>query len=404
MAKASTPTLLSLEQYAEILGCDPRHFNGVVCDAFPVENTVTDVVFKYSWQDVSHASHEEIALGIAQAEQRIADFIGFWPAPQYFEDEVTEFPRFNPGGIGAGSFSFNTINTLYRKPTVHCAWKKFIKGGKRRLDLLDDSATIVYSDEDSDGFDETATITVTGVVGTDWLLKEIAVYPTDDTTVTERIRGLRIYFSGSDVIIVGQSVLFVDPILMEYAKESNAIDGDEASNFLSEVYVYREYCSNETNTYASVEFLYQNTDSSTVLPSFSMNYGVLQPYNKERSIVTLFPGTWNTTTLQWDYAAPALIPNLVKMHYQAGINSDAQGRMQPTLARAVAALATALITKPVISQGPPDNLQERWQGYIDSKKTQYSVATCPWGMSVGAYEAFSIVRDMFGEGIGTASL
>lgn len=166
MAKAITPTLLSLEQYAEIIGANPYHFQAVTCLAHPYRVDVQDTVFKYAWQDYEHAGWEEIALAIAVAEVKIASYIGFWPALKYIEQETLEFPRFNPLGLEMESVSFNAYHTLTRYPTVHCEWKKFIKAGRRRIGLIEASTPIVYTDEDGDGFAETATITINGLTTT----------------------------------------------------------------------------------------------------------------------------------------------------------------------------------------------------------------------------------------------
>jgi len=407
MAKASTETLLSLEQYAEILGADPRHFQGVYSAAYPWKVDAQDFVYRYSWQDTTHAGWEEMALAVAAAEAKIASAIGFWPAPKYIEEETIPWPRYNPIGLEMGSVSFNAYNTLTRYPTVHCAWKKFLKGGRRKVDEVSLAETITYSDEDLDGFSELATITVSGVDTTGWLPKEIALYATEDTTPTERIRGVHVAFSGTDIVITGNSTLFIDPVQWESVRDGNGVDGDDVTVYLASVNVYREYCSDQGESYAPLILLYQNR-SATPLVAFSTGYGLLQPYNKERSIVSLIKATWDTDTSAWvsnDCAASCYgPPDLVQMYYQAGIDTDAQGRMQPLLARAVAALATALITKPVVCHGPPENLQHFWQSTPAEGSVSYSLMSCPWGTRNGALEAYSTLRELFAEGMGTASL
>jgi len=403
MVKVSTETLLSLEQYAEILGYEPRHFQSVLCKAFPDRTDVDDVIFKYSWQNFTQASHEEIAVAIAAAEERIASYIGFWPAPKYITEEWHPYPSLAPISGFVMAPDYNPRNATLRKPTVHCKWKKFIKGGRRKVDLVSESETIIYSDEDSDGFDETATITVTGLTTTGWLPKEIGVYRSTDTDPVERIRGLKVTISGGTVTIVGQSVLFLDPDQWEHAKDGNAVDGDDSGSYLTKVNIYREYCSDEGVDYAALLYLSQSSSASP-LSAFTATYGVLQPYDKERSIVSLIPATWDDDTSAWTSRNLNAIPSLVQLNYLAGIDTDSQGRMQPMLARAVAALATALITKPVVSVGPPENLQQQWQVAVAAGEVPFGVYSCPWGIRLGAYEAYSIVRELFPEGIGTASV
>ena len=121
--------------------------------------------------------------------------------------------------------------------------------------------------------------------------------------------------------------------------------------------------------------------------------------------MSLIPATWDATAGAWVYDTSrcyTVAPNLVQMYYQAGVDTDAQGKMQPMLARAVASLATALMTKPVISQGPPENLLQYWQSTTPTGT--FGLMGCPWGTRNGAWEAYSMVRDLFSEGLGTASV
>jgi len=406
MSKASTETLLSLEQYAEILGADPWHWQGLECAPHPIRVDVTDVMFRYSWQDTMHAGYEEVALAIATAEARIANFIGFWPAPKYIEQETVEWPRFNTFGFDYTVTSYNANNVLNRYKTVHCAWKKFIRGGRRRVVLIEEDVDVEYDDLDNDGFNEWATITVTGVDTTGWLPKEIAVYPGTNTAPTERIRGFRVTVEDDTVTIEGMAALLVDPAQWELVSDGRAINGDDSDVYLESVNVYREYCSDEGIDFAPLVLLYQNSSVSP-MSAFETSYGLLQPYNKERSIVSLVRASWDTDTQTWvpeTCSGAYATPNLVQMYYQAGIDTDAQRRMQPLLARAVAALATALITKPVVCHGPPENLQHFWQTTPGEKELTYSMLGCPWGTRNGALEAYNLVRDLFPEGIGTASV
>lgn len=404
MAKASVPTLLSLEQFAEIIGANPYHFQAMTSLVHPYRTDVQDIVFKYAWQDYEHAGWEEIALAIASAEARIASYVGFWPAPKYIEEETVEYPKFNTTGIEMDSISYNAYHTLTRYPTIHCEWKKFIKGGRRRVDTVALSVPIVLSDEDSDDFYETATIIINGLTTTGWLAKEIGVYPSTDTEPTERIRNLKVTIGVGTVTIVGNSALFIDPDLWEAAREGTALNGDDSTIFLTEVNVYREYCSDLGEDYASLLLMEQDTLASP-LTAFSTTYGVLQPYNKERSIVSLIRATWDATAGAWTYNTGfcnTVAPNLAQVYYLAGVDTDAQGKMQPMLARAVASLATALMTKPVISQGPPENLLQYWQSTTPTGT--FGLMGCPWGTRNGAWEAYGIIRDLFSEGLGTASV
>ena len=387
MTRVSTATLLSLEQYFELLGLQPTHAQNVICQAFPVRTDVTSTLFKYSWQEFSHAGHEEIAYAISQAEVMITEMLGYFPAPCAVEEELQYYPFQHDADINVRSMPPSRYTTVKLKNN------KFIKGGRRQLDLLERAADIVYSSEDGDTYDEFATITVAGVTTTGWREKDIAVYRVGyGTELEERVRGLRVAFSGTDIIITGNSALFVDPELWEQSTGGRAINGDVAGNFLDHVDVYHEYISSDTDSYCAVEYLYQDADAP--IPLFTASRGSMQVFDDKRSVVSLIPGVWNTTTLVWDNACLSFVPNLIKGYYQSGVDSDKQGRMKMPYARAIAALATALITKPIVTVGPQDNLQHHWQAVPPPEYLNYAQASCPWGSRNGAYEAYSFMLRM----------
>jgi hypothetical protein len=202
------------------------------------------------------------------------------------------------------------------------------------------------------------------------------------------MRGLKVSFTGGVITITGNSALFVNPELWEYSTGGKAINGDVDTNFLTQVDVYHEYISSDTDTYCAVEYLYQDADAP--VPLFTASRGSMQVFDDKRSVVSLIPAAWNLTTLEWDNACLSFLPNLVKVYYQSGVDSDKQGRMKMPYARAVAALATAMITKPVITVGPPENLQQHWQG-TPAENMSYAQASCPWGARNGAFEAYSMM-------------
>ena len=104
MARASTDTLLSLDRYAAVLGIPPPHFNqGFSNVIFPITASCPAVWFQYAWQNYDSVSREDLALEIANAEQDIADVLGYWPAPKWIAQEAHRYPRHHrPDVYGIG--------------------------------------------------------------------------------------------------------------------------------------------------------------------------------------------------------------------------------------------------------------------------------------------------------------
>ena len=80
-------TLLSLDGYAKILGLNPVHFaTGATPGLTPMvmpSGGCDDVWWKYDWQDSDKVSKWQLAQLIQQAEEEIANVVGYWPAPMW---------------------------------------------------------------------------------------------------------------------------------------------------------------------------------------------------------------------------------------------------------------------------------------------------------------------------------
>ena len=78
MARASTPTLLSLDRFARILGVNPVHFNGGAGDpVWPRAGQCDETWVQHPWQTMRTISREELAMEIRGSEDTIARYLGF---------------------------------------------------------------------------------------------------------------------------------------------------------------------------------------------------------------------------------------------------------------------------------------------------------------------------------------
>ena len=157
MARASIPTLLSLNYYAQIMGINPMHFAGATTDDyFPLRNTCADLWVQESWQFADMVSRESLAQEIDQAETAIANELGWWPAPKWIVQEVHRYPRF----YRKDAYRFGGRNVRNQRVGVGCDYGMIISPGQRASSLIEAGATVTYTDADGDGFYETATVTV----------------------------------------------------------------------------------------------------------------------------------------------------------------------------------------------------------------------------------------------------
>jgi len=396
MAKASTPTLLSLDQYAFITGQEPRHFNSVICAQFPPKRDVSTLWYQHGWMASGKASREELAVAIAEAEQTIAERLRYWPAPVWITNEVHQFPRAT-GLPEVGLLQLHDIPAGYRDfyrlyPRMTLNWGHLQAPGRRRVQEVALDVTVDYIDNDGDGFKETAEIVIPDIDASGWSAGEIIVVHNDDVSCENRIRFLRFTLLETGITIRGNSAQFVLPDLWEYyGTEEGAtrgIDGDDPDNYLTTVNVYRETTTTEGEDNAPVEFLRQST-ATTDPTYYAARRGVMQVRDGVTSDVHVIPATWDEDDAVWVAGSLPGRPDVVRCHYQAGVALNAHGWMSPRMARAVAALATARVAKTLDTYGPPQNLVERWQMIPDNPP--YAQQICPWGAQNGAWEAYQLV-------------
>ena len=392
MSRADTPTLLSLDHYSEILGLDPRHFNQMKCNAFPVVSTCESIWYQYDWMDKGKASREGLARAIAQAEQMIMNELEFSPAPRWFEAEKHTYPRQDRVLTNYGTIYYPAQNQDRRK-TVTTRYGYFIEGGRKKIDAIGSNRPVQYIDLDGDGFKEIARVTVPYINANTSLTKEgIGVFPSTDTDEIKRIRGLKIGLTNTQVIIEGQSSQFVHPINWQI---DAAINGDDATVFLDEVFVYYIHTSEQGTSFAPVVFEWErSTEINFVTAS-----GVLRARNPNLGIVTLVPAVWDSATSTWLAAYFNITdePYYANLYYRAGFPVNYQGRMAAPFDRAVAALATSLLTEPICGCGGSEKLAQEWQSRPTSP-VAFEQLTAPFGPKNGAWEAWLIISQYLGVG------
>jgi hypothetical protein len=357
MARARTKTLLPLDTWAEIVGLDPRHFNQVTTAAKP--NTLCSQVMKqYAWQESGQVGREDVAQAIAQAEQMVTAELGYTPLPDWVVDERVRTSQ--PGipnviNIGHSDARGFAMPAFLRR-------KHFITGGIEAKVVIEAEAAVVYTDEDGDGYAETATITVaTTVTDPD----EIAVYfPGESARDEWEVRPLNdpltrrrsVTIAGGNVVIVMAAEQLVDPGLWD-ALNPVAVDGNNAANFQVEMDVYRHF--NDPQQQVTLMWLptAQFCDCGTtgcVTCAHTVQTGCLVARDQRNSIANFSAATWNATDEAFDTATPTLsrIPENLRVWYYAGLRDQDHAiaprlEMDPAMARHISYLALLHLPRPV---------------------------------------------------------
>jgi hypothetical protein len=435
MARASEYTFLSLDRYAKIMGINPLHFAGGQTPGlnpiiFP-DTGCNSIWFQYDWQNYDQVSREQLAEAIRSSEDDIMRVVGFPPAPMWIEgEEVRAYPRnFAIDSVGyvripGGNITSNTFRDVRGNlKSITADYGKVISGGRRAMVSVGAATvgggTLVYTDEDSDGFYETATITLPlppsmssltdgcefkaffdGEVSLEWEIR----YPKQAT------------ISGGNIILVYDSWLFIDPDLWEEYPTSDgpsAIDVSTINNFVTTVDVYREYID---TSQSSVRFFWENDSISgcdlcngtgCVACSYTTQDGCMIIRDTELGMIVPFPATFDTDDCVWygnNYSVNNT-PNMVRLWYLAGDQSKAYlscrtcDPLSTFWARIIARMATARLERPVCSCGNlvevSNRLSEDLGQFSRASATFFQtddIINCPFGTLRGEVEAWRRIK------------
>lgn len=319
MAKASTPTLLSLDRFAKILGINPVHFNGGSGDpVWPRAGACDETWVQHPWQTMRTISREELAREIRGSEDEIARQLGFDCAPTWHIQEQHPWPA-----SWSRTDNFLHFDTRHNQPGLHLGRRKIISGGRRGLTLIG-SPTPVFSDPDSDGFEELATITVATAL-TD--PSEIKVYFSNTIDPGGRAWEIRPTktktISGGNVIIEVDSWLLLDPALWEafpIATEKIDINVYLAGSYVTQVDVYREY--NDVSQVAS-ELRWRSqcllcTGSGCAACDPLTQNGCMAVLDAEKGLVNPKPATYTSGAWAADTWSSTTRPETIKFWYYSG--------------------------------------------------------------------------------------
>lgn len=382
MARASTPTLLALDRFAQIIGLNPAHFNGAAgSEIMPAAGSCNDVIFQYSWQAHDRMSREEIADVIHGAEQDIADYLGYYPAPKFIAKEIHQYPRHYR--VDSFDYGYN-VRGDYKSIKTHYA--RLISPGRRAVSSIGQATTgggsLVFSDADGDGYSETATITLPTTL-TDASKCEIKVYFEGESTQDWEIRPARsIAISGGNVIITFWAWQLIDPDNWETFTTADESGGVPTLDITGSIYVdtvdvYREYAD---YTVSSCQFFWEPRSIATPYCtacggtgcpacSLSVQNGCLRIRDVDMGFIVPMPAEWDDTDERWEIASwtEGYAPDQVKLWYYAGdiaeryLNGSSCEALSDQFARTIAMLAVARLARPICSCANLSKLQEDWQ-------------------------------------------
>lgn len=363
MPRAATITRLPLDRWAKVLGINPRHFAQVSAVVNPA-TMCSSPVKQHAWQEANQIGREDIAQAISQAEQILEGNLGHRLLPTW---EVDEFQRIPRPGL-AELYNLYGANPRWQKITVETDWGHYLYGGKEAKTLIDAAVPIVYSDVDTDGYSETATIVVATTITEP---SEIAVYfPDENGNTAWEIRPLRsVTIAGGLATIVIERHQVVLPELWE-AYEPELVNGEVDANFLATVDVYRHW----SDPSAQANLVWEGSPNwgccglaECVACQLATQAACLTARDNRVGRITFAASTWDADALQFNHASLSgcRAPDAIRMWYRAGLQDKALAyptlQMSPQWERAVTYLSLALLDRPLCGCNNLDALGIFWR-------------------------------------------
>lgn len=411
-------TILSLHQFAKVLGINPAHFWQATTASFnpiimPVDQCGS-LYHQYAWQDADKVSRYDIAKEIARAEKDIAQALGYWPGPAWTFQEHYDYPRHHRREL----FSVG-LDARFMSKNIHLKRGKIISPGKRAVALIGSPdlahGNLVYSDEDSDGFYETAVVFVSTTHAD---IRDLHVYHYGKNGHPEwEIRPARqAYIDAGVAYFIFDSYQFINPDLYEQpslANEERVILIDDTSNYVEAVDVYHEYAD---LTDESVVFYWENESVGCGLCGgagcsacgYVMQEGCLRINNSDEAIVTPVPASYDAEN-GWieEGWSGGREPDRMEVWYRSGLLSDEylEGRSHNPLslemARIIAHLTVARLERPLCGCSNLQNLSEYLRKNTTSNEgaggmffTTINVVNNPFGTRVGEVEAWRYITKL----------
>lgn len=428
-------TCLAPTRFAEIAGITPPHFWGAAGNNyFPVSFDVNDtstiaahkfntscdqLFFHWAWQAGDRVGRWDISQAIHNAEEDVENILGYPLCRKWVEGEIHTYPQHYRKDV----YPVGMLNVRGQHKAVRLKKGKFIQGGRRSTAEVTSSVAVVYSDEDGDGYDETATI-ATATTLTDAC--EIKVYFAGQGGVKEwEIRRPRsVVLSGGTITFVFDAWLLLDPDLQNVYPRTGGVSPinlETVGNYETTVDVFREF---NDFTQASAQLFWepqpianaaivglgcsQCGGSGCVACSLTAQDGCIHVRDTDLGLIVPQPATYNTTTGQWDPVNPTVCrdPDQVKFWYYAGelsnrfLSGFECDPLSQYWAETIAWLATARLRRELCDCGPAKAFSKELQtdlafaGRAGRHQVNFSDLDNPFGTMVGEIKAWRRVAKL----------
>lgn len=344
MAVSDIKTWLSLDEWAQIIGVNPMHFNGLSSTLFS-NNVCGDIWFKYAWQHSDRVGLDDIAQAIQQAEQDIAIEVGYNLIPDWTVEERLNYTRPHT----PGAYNIYGTNPRGMLKSVELKRGHIISGGVRAKTAIELGSAVVRSDPNVDGYFELCTVSVATTVTDE---NEIHAYYVGKSGADAwEIRPIDVSISVGVATITFKSWQIVEGSDFD---TFNAIakDGDAAGSYETTIDVYRVYNDPATQ----VQFMWENNPgnccSTCDACTLGTQAGCFHLRNPRLGVAVPAPASWDSSDEEFDASTWSACrePDQIRFWYYSGLQEKSIGRynvrMAPYWKYAVAFLAASKLDRP----------------------------------------------------------
>lgn len=361
MARSDIRTWLSLDEFGQIIGLSPFGLNQLHHPTLQQGTACGEEFFQSSWQHADRVGRDDIAQAIYEAEQEISREVGYNLMPDWVLDERRDYPRSRLAeGFGVG------LNVRALNKSVETTKGLVIAGGFRRKVLVQAGVSVSLSDVDSDGYQETCTVTVPVAITN---TSEVRLfYPAKSGDDGWEIRPIKVAINGGQAVCTFKRWQIAAANQMD-SFSANVLDATLASSYETTVDVY--YVYNDHSTQAA--FLWENeggcTDccGSCAACQFGSQNACFHTRDPRLGFVVPTPATWNETTEEFDSALWSVCrePDQVRLWYYSGYVDNHMARpyaeLSPYWKAAVAYYAASKFDRPVCGCSNVMQFIERWR-------------------------------------------
>ena len=366
-------TLLPLETLRDRLGFTPYHFWGFRDSNFLQQQGSCDpVLMESTFQAADRAGRDDFRRAITAAVDKIAEYTGMYPAPNYVEDTV-DWPLLQDHRMIRGS----PMGADWRRLSVTMPKTRIQAIGVRALEVVQLNVPIVYTDPDGDGYPDIATIGPVVLPTSVTRESEVALYFSvgdrtgfdtslfDDTWIIEPIYTK---ITGGNATITVPPWILGRPVLYEGMNPQHLDPANGSPDFCTTVDVYRRYTKmdGQTTDDSQAVIIWEtrpshgwwcccgcsgsaSTSGSPYDPAAQARaVGRAGIRNSERGEVTPAEAVYNATDNSWSSLGSSWCyePDRVLLRYLAGFPLDKRGFMDSKMQEIVTNLAIAELVRP----------------------------------------------------------